>query len=114
MRLLRARYAVLAERRPAADAAAAYERIAQDADSATRFTFTGVEDSRRVDSYYDPLGNLTVRQRAFLEAAREWVRAGRPEEARRIGAEIRRASRWGPLAQAQFDVYWARYIVPGS
>jgi hypothetical protein len=114
VRLLRTRYAVIVERRPAADAALAYERIAQDADSTTRFTFTGVEDPRRVDSYYDPFGNLTVRQRAQLEAAREWVRAGRPEEVRRIGAEIRRSARWGPLAGAQFDAYWARYITPSS
>jgi hypothetical protein len=112
MRLLRVRHAVLARHLPASDAAAQYERIAQGADSTARFTFTGVEDARRVDSYYDPFGNLTVRQRARLEAAREWMRAGRPADARRLGDAIRASARWGDLARAQFEAYWRRYIEP--
>ncbi|MEP6691056.1 MAG: hypothetical protein ABJD07_07855, partial [Gemmatimonadaceae bacterium] len=101
VRLLRTRYAVLTRSLSAANAAAAYERIAQDADSAARFTFTGVQDTRRVDSYYDPFGNLTIRQRAQLETAREWVRAGHADAARRVGAQLKRDAHWSALGSAE-------------
>ncbi len=109
-RLLRTRYSVLARHIDAAQAAREYEHIVQDADTAARFIFTGVGDHQRVDSYYDPFGNLTVRQRAQVEEAREWVRAGRPAEAQRLRADIEHAARWGRLAHAEFDAYWTSYI----
>jgi hypothetical protein len=111
--LLRLRHAVLAGREPAAAAAAAYERLAAGVDTTARFAFTGVEDTRRLDSYYDPFGNLGVRQRALVEAAREWARAGQPARVERLRAELLRTGGggpWSPLRQAQLGIYWARYV----
>jgi hypothetical protein len=70
-RPLAARLAVLTgELRPAA-AVARYRRIRDEAGNALRFTWTGVKDSTRVDSYFDRFGNLTIAQRAAVETARE-------------------------------------------
>ena len=108
--LLRVRHATIAQRQAPAVAAAAYERIAASVDSTARFTFTGVEDARRLDSYFDPFGNLGVQERAFVEAAREWVRAGEPERAERLRTRLLSAGTWSGLRRAQLAVYWQRYI----
>jgi hypothetical protein len=41
-----------------------------------RFSWTGANDPTRLDSYFDPFGNLTVRQRAKLELARAQAEVG--------------------------------------
>ena len=63
------------------DAAQHYERIRMMAEDDERFTFTGVKDAARIDSYYDPFGNLSIEQRARLEIARESYKGGRVEAA---------------------------------
>jgi hypothetical protein len=108
--LFQARYDVLTRHTAPAMAAATYEHIAAMTDSSATFTFTGVEDTRRIDSYYDPFGNLSVRQRALVEAAREWVRAGQADRARRIRDELFAGGTWSSPERGEFDVYWDRYI----
>lgn len=66
-------------------------------------------DATRLDSYFDPFGNLTVRQRAVLETARELHRAGRGEEA--AGLQKTLDSELGQRKRAQLAGYWERYIV---
>ena len=108
--LFRLRLAVLTGRETPAGAAAAYEQIARAADSTARFPFTGVEDARRLDSYFDPFGNLGVRQRALVEAAREWARAGQPARAEALRGELLGLGSWSALKRAQLAAYWDRYI----
>jgi hypothetical protein len=110
--LLRERYAVLTRSVPATEAAAAYERLATSTDSLAEFTFTGVEDVRRLDSYFDPFGNLGVRQRALLEAGREWSRAVQPGRAAQLRAQLTATGTWSLLRRAQLTAYWDRYITP--
>lgn len=105
--LLRLRAEVLRHRVPPAEAARRYEQLAQRA-GADPFTWTGVVDSRRLDSAFGPFSNLTIRQRASLEAAREWAKAGRIEEsnARReaLAAELT------PLQAIQLRAYWEEWV----
>jgi len=112
--LLKERYAVLTRGVRAAEAAAAYERLAASTDSLAQFTFTGVEDVRRLDSYFDPFGNLGVRQRALLEAAREWTRAGQPARAAQLRAQLTTTGAWSLLRRAQLAAYWDRYMTPAT
>lgn len=112
VRLLRTRHSVLRGTLAPDDAIASYGQIAQQAQPAARFTFTGVEDARRIDSYFDPFGNLGVRQRAVVEQAREQVRAGRTARARELRRELLASGSWPPLRRAQLLVYWQRYITP--
>jgi hypothetical protein len=109
--LLQTRHDVLTHRLGAVAAAAAYDRLATSTDTAAAFTFTGVEDVRRVDSYYDPFGNLRVRQRAMIEAAREWVLVGQPDRARHLHEQLIESRKWSALQQAELAVYWDRYIM---
>jgi len=108
--LFRARYDVLTARTASATAAPGYERLAAAMDSSARFTFTGVEDARRVDSFYDPFGQLSIRERALVEAAREYAAVGRADRVEQLRAEVVRGRTWSLLARGEFDVYWERYI----
>src|SRR3546814_14807812 len=54
-----------------------------------RFTWDGVKDRKRIDSYFDPFGNLTIAQRARLEAARIYYLLGRDPEAEAIRSALR-------------------------
>jgi hypothetical protein len=109
--VFQAREALLTGRAPPVAAAARVERRAASADTAARFAFTGVEDARRLDSYFDPFGNLGVRQRALVEAARAWALAGRPLDATRVQNALLGDGPWSPLRRAQLAAYWDRYIV---
>lgn len=69
-KLFQTRYALLTGKLSLADAARRYELIANDASAAVPFTWNGVKDRSRIDSFFDPFGNLDVRQRARVELAR--------------------------------------------
>ena len=107
--LLDTRLDVLAGGLSPADAAARYEQIAGDVDPELRFTWDGVLDRRRLDSFADPFGNLTVHQRARLERVRELNKSGERETA---ATELERlASELPPMKAAQLRAYapeWAR------
>lgn len=111
LELFRIRFAVLHDNLRASDAAARYERLARSASATDRFTFDAAVDRRRIDTYFDPFGNFAVRDRALLEAAREWRRAGMPDRGGAIRADLLQSGTWTPLKRAEFDEYWDRYIL---
>lgn len=81
--LFRTRHGVLTGRMALADAARRYRAIAADAQSAKPFGWTGVKDRARIDSFFDPFGNLDVRERAQVELARTLFAQGKDAEAQR-------------------------------
>ncbi|MBH1529413.1 hypothetical protein I5T99_10155 [Stenotrophomonas maltophilia] len=105
--LYRTRLDLLRKRISPEEAILQYQRIAASAEDA-RFSWTGVQDHDRVDSYFDPFGNLTVRQRALLESARECGAVGRKDEVDRVFDTI--SSELPPAKARQFGAYFSRYI----
>ncbi|MBX9401925.1 hypothetical protein K4L06_11445 [Lysobacter sp. BMK333-48F3] len=88
-------------------AIAGYRALAAEA-GAAGFAWTGVKDAARVDSWFDPFGNLDVRRRALLEAARE-TRAGGDG----AGADALLAAcveSLSPRQREQLRGYWQRDI----
>ena len=104
--LLRTRHDLLGGRIDYAAAAARYRAIAADGDAVRRFTWDGVRDRNRLDSYFDPFGNLRVDQRARLELARTLHalgdRAGGDAMLDALRDEL------APRQARQFDAYRAR------
>jgi len=84
-----------------------YRQAAQRAGTES-FTWNGVKDATRIDSYFDPFGNLSVRQRALLEAARELYAEGNIDEAEKIRAEL--AGQFAGRKRTQLSGYWDRYV----
>jgi hypothetical protein len=77
-----------------------------------RFTWTGANDSDRLDSYFDPFGNLTIRQRARLELARALAQAGRMDEARAGFDEL--VHELGRQQAFQAETYAPIYLWPAQ
>lgn len=110
VRLLATRLARLEGRIDAKQAIARYEQIANiDGDPA--FTWNGVKDRTRIDSYFDPFGNLDLRRRALLEAAREWQRLGNRRKSASLLTRV--ADGLSPRQQLQLRGYWQREF-PGT
>lgn len=105
VQLLAARLALLEGRIDAKQAIARYERIAR-VDGDPPFTWNGVKDRARIDSYFDPFGNLDVRRRALLEAAREWYRLGDTRKGDALLAQV--AADLSPRKRTQLEGYWQR------
>lgn len=86
-----------------------YRQVANDA-GVQQFTWTGAKDKTRIDSYFDPFGNLSIRQRALLEAARELQREGDIDAAEKIRIELN--DQLTERKQVQLSGYWKRYVAP--
>ena len=88
-RLFRTRLAQLTNRISLAEAASQYAAIAADPAAAKPFTWDGVKDRSRIDSFFDPFGNLDVQRRARIELARTLFAQGK---AARAGQALEQAS----------------------
>jgi hypothetical protein len=108
VRLLATRLQVLTGELPPEEALHLYHRIAEEAGDSLPFTWTGVKDRARLDSYFDPFGNLSVGQRARLEAARELLRLGREGEALALREGL--ARELPPRMERQLEAYWDEHL----
>jgi hypothetical protein len=110
--LLRTRYDLLTGRIDDAAAAQRYRDIAVDADAARGFTWDGVRDRSRVDSYFDPFGNLRTDQRARVELARELYRQGDAAAADALLPALQ--AELEPKQARQLQAYWQRELAVGD
>lgn len=61
------------------EAITAYSKILERLVPEDDFSWDGVKDRQRIDSYFDPFGNLTLWERIHLELAREYWKLKEPE-----------------------------------
>jgi hypothetical protein len=108
VRLFRTRLGVLTGQVRPQEAADQYRQIREAVKPDARFTWTGVKDRFRLDSFFDPFGNLTVGQRAALEEARELNKLDRGEEADALREEL--AAMLSPQKAAQLQGYWDEHV----
>ncbi|MEP7346534.1 MAG: hypothetical protein ABI877_14785, partial [Gemmatimonadaceae bacterium] len=93
------------------DGGGAVERYRQLANATAKdisFSWTGVKFRDRVDSYFDPFGNLSVQNRARLEWARELLLQGRRDEAARVRQVLE--SELPPAQRVQLGGYWGAFV----
>jgi hypothetical protein len=107
--LLRTRLRVLTRQLGPTDALRAYEVAYELAAPAEQFTWTGVRDRSRLDSFCDPFGNLSVRQRAQVEMAREANKNGQAAATAEIKEAL--AGSLTPFKAAQLHAYWDEYVL---
>lgn len=108
--LLRIRHEILRRNLAPDRALAALRHACAGVPETCPFTFDGVTDRGRIDSYYDPFGNLDVRQRMQLEIGRELHRGGDPAAAEDARQELQADPGLNPLQRLQLDVYWRQYL----
>lgn len=107
--LLKTRLQVLTKQSSALEALASYKRAAETAKAEEQFTWTGVKDKSRLDSYFDPFGNLSVRQRAQLEAARESYKLKQTSAAEEMRKQLQ--SQLSTLKAQQLAAYWDEFVL---
>lgn len=108
--LLRTRFRVLTGRAAPEEALRRYEAAGRRAGPDEAFTFTGVVDGSRLDSYYDPFGNLRVGERALLEQARAHYKLGRAPAARALRDRLLAGGRLSLVQRVQLEGYWDEYV----
>ncbi|WP_312332192.1 hypothetical protein [Sphingobacterium sp.] len=73
-----------------------------------KFTWTGVKDFSRIDSYFDPFGNMPLKMRIRLELAREYRKLNRePEFQKEISAV---SEGLNPYKKAMLNIYIDKYL----
>ena len=107
-RLLQTRLAVLEDGLEPAEAARRYRQVRETVGPNVAFTWTGVKDPARLDSYFDPFGNLTVEQRAAVEEARELYKSGRAVETDALREQI--AAGLTRAKAVQLRAYWEEHV----
>lgn len=107
VRLLATRLALLTHAISPAQAIDRYRAILADSKDMP-FTWTGVQDASRVDSYFDPFGNLTVHQRTQVELARLLYQTHDTAAADALLPKIQ--ARLTPRKAAQLAGYWRREL----
>jgi hypothetical protein len=111
-RLLRTRHARLSGGIDAEAAIARYRAIAADPAARAMPTWNGVLDRSRVDSYFDPFGNLRTDQRARVELARELYRQGDAAAADAMLPALQ--AELEPKQARQLQAYWKRELAAGD
>ncbi len=86
-----------------------YQRVYESAKPEEQFTWTGVKDRARVDSYFDPFGNLSIKQRAQLEMARENNKLKRAIAVEDVRKQL--TSQLSILKAQQLAAYWDEYVL---
>lgn len=107
--LLKTRLQVLTKRASAQEALTNYGRAAEAAKADEQFTWTGVKDKSRLDSYFDPFGNLSVKQRAQLEMARESYKLKQTTTAEEERKQLQ--SQLSSLKAQQLTAYWDEFVL---
>ena len=108
-KLFRARFDELNSKSTPTVTIEAYRAVASQTPADAVFTWTGVKYAARIDSYFDPFGNLTIRQRAAVELARILRKTGAVAEASRILDQLK--GELGPRKARQLDAYASDYIL---
>jgi hypothetical protein len=91
------------------EALARYEALERVTAADEMFHWNGVKDRSRIDSTFDPFGNLTVKQRIALEIARLAHQLGQGARAQQIEDQL--IARLTPLQAAQLHSYWKPYVI---
>lgn len=107
--ILKTRSQVLTNEASSQEVLANYQRATEMAQPDEQFTWTGVKDRSRVDSYFDPFGNLSIKQRAQLEAARENYKLKQTAVAEAVRQRLQ--SQLSPLKSQQLAAYWDEFVI---
>jgi hypothetical protein len=107
--LLALRLDDLTHRLAPAEVLARYESLERITTPDEAFHWTGVKDRSRLDSTFDPFGNLTVKQRLQVEIARIAHRLG--QDARLPPILDQLIGQLTPTKAAQLRSYWTTYVI---
>ncbi|HEX3766566.1 MAG TPA: hypothetical protein VHW23_48060 [Kofleriaceae bacterium] len=92
-----------------ADALARYEALDHATAATETFHWTGVKYASRLDSVFDPFGNVTIKQRIQIEIARLAHALGNDARTQAIADAL--AAQLSVTQAAQLRAYWKPYVL---
>lgn len=107
--LLKTRLQILTKQISSQNALETYQRIYEGADESKQFLWTGVKDKSRIDSYFDPFGNLSLKQRALLEMAREYSKLKQIPASDKIRKQLQ--GQLSVTKAQQLEAYWEEHLL---
>jgi len=84
--------------------------LLQQVPEGSPFTWTGVQHRNRLDSYFDPFGNMSLPQRLRLELARAYAATGARQQHDQLKTAL--AGELEGLKRALLLAYWDEYVAP--
>lgn len=87
------------------EAISVYENILTSVNANEKFTYTGVKDTGRVDSFFDPFGNITIKDRLKIELARENYKLNNLTEVEAIKKTLFESEYLTVFQSKQLEVY---------
>ena len=107
--LLKTRLKVLTKQISSQEALKIYRQIFETTDANDKFSWNGVKDKSRIDSYFDPFGNLSIKQRAQLEMARENFKLNQQSATEEIRKQLQ--TQLSVTKAQQLAAYWDKYLL---
>lgn len=111
VRLLKIRMEVLTNLYKAEEAILQYEQLKSEIEPNIKFTFNGVKDPSRIDSYFDPFGNMPILNRLHIETAREYSKINDFDQVAIIKEILLEQETMSTLKRLQLNAYWDDYVV---
>lgn len=109
--LLRTRYQVLTNKITTKKAIETYKKIGKTLSDEQKLTFNGVKYLHRIDSYFDPFGYMSVKQRIALELAREYYKLKLNHRSKEIKEHLLSDQHLSFIQKAQIEGYWDQYVI---
>lgn len=87
-----------------------YHNLHQQASDESRFTYTGIVDESRLDSYFNPFACLSIKSYLKLLMAKEYIQLGNALKASELKTKLLEVEALNPQQKQQFEGYWERFI----
>ena len=87
-----------------------YNNLHRHATDELRFTYTGIVDENRIDSYFNPFANISIKSYLKLLIAKEYVQLGNVLKALEFKNELLQVESLNPQQKLQFEGYWERFM----
>lgn len=110
VKLLRTRYKILTDNISNEEAVDLYKNIISASTYEQKLTFHGVKYKHRIDSYFDPFGYLSIKQRSEIELAREYHKLGLHDKHHEMKNSILNNHSLSFMQRTQIEGYWDTYV----
>ncbi|OCA88043.1 hypothetical protein A8F94_09480 [Bacillus sp. FJAT-27225] len=88
-----------------------YNILLQKARDERTFTYTGVVDKTRLDSFFNPFASLSIKSYLQLLIGKEYSKLGNTEKALDCKMELLQNEHLNPKQKGQLEAYWERFIL---
>ena len=109
--LFQTRLKVLTKEIGSEEAIMQYESAIMQAEAMEQFYFQSEDQDDRIDSYYDPFGQVSVKARLYIELAREYQKLENQRKVNELKERILGLSEWTKVGKLQLEGYWEDHVL---